>query len=198
MTSIAAARAAALGLGNVTTRVLDLERIEEPSGSYDVVLCREGLMLVPDPARAAREIHRVLRPGGRVAIAVWGPRAENPWLAVVFDVVSDQLGTPVPPPGLPHPFSLDDADRLAGLLSQAGLCDVVVHELPLPYHAASVDEWWERTTALAGPLAQKLASLPDNAAHALRARAGEAIDAYRTPAGLEIPGVSLVASAGRR
>ena len=78
MTSIAAARAAAIGLTNVTARVLDLERVDEPDGSYDVVLCREGLMFAPEPALAAREIRRVLRPGGRVALAVWGPRDAEP------------------------------------------------------------------------------------------------------------------------
>lgn len=154
-------------------------------------------MLVPDPAAAVREIGRVLRPGGRVVITVWGLREENPWLGVVFDVVSDQLGTPTPPPGLPHPFSLTDAGELADMLSAAGLADVVVSELATPYHAASVDEWWERTAALAGPLAQKLAALSPAAAQALRHRAGEAIGGYQTPAGLDIPGVSLVASARR-
>jgi ubiquinone/menaquinone biosynthesis C-methylase UbiE len=197
MTAIAAARAEGLGLRNVRTRVLDLERIDEPDASYDIVLCREGIMLVPDPGRAALEIRRVLRPGGRVALAVWGPRARNPWLAVVFDVVSAQLGAPVPPPGIPHPFSLDDADRLAGLLSEAGLTEVAVVEVPTPYHAASVDEWWERSCALAGPLAQRLASLPEADAQALRARAGDAISAYAAEDGLEIPGVTLIASARR-
>jgi SAM-dependent methyltransferase len=198
MTAIAASRATALGLRNVTTRVLDLEHIDAPDAGYDVVLCREGLMLVPDPAAAVSEIARVLRPGGRVVVTVWGPRAENPWLGVVFDVVTDQLGTPTPPPGLPHPFSLSDAGELAGLFEAAGLSDVGVSELPTPYHAASIDEWWERTAALAGPLAQKLAALPPAAAQALRRRADDAIGVYQTPAGLVIPGVSLVASARRR
>jgi SAM-dependent methyltransferase len=198
MTAIAAARAEARGLRNVSTRELDLEHIGEPGESYDVVLCREGLMLVPDPLQAAREIRRVLRPGGRVALAVWGPRERNPWLGVLFDAVSAQLGAPMPPPGLPGPFSLEDADRLAGLLSEAGLGDVEVSELPAPYHAATVDEWWTRTSALAGPLAQILAALPEPAAEALRARAREGIAAYETPTGLEIPGVSLIASATRR
>ncbi len=197
MTSIAAARADALGLRNVSTRVLDLERIDEPDASYDVVLCREGLMLVPDPAEGAREIRRVLRPGGRVALAVWGPRARNPWLGVVFDVVSAQLGAPMPPPGIPHPFSVDDPDKLAGLLSAAGLSEVVVDELSTPYHAASFEEWWERSSSLAGPLAQKLASLPPQAVQALHARAREAVSVYETPTGLEFPGVSLVAAARR-
>ncbi len=197
MTAIAAARADALGLHNVSTRELDLERIDEPDHSYDVVLCREGLMLVPDPARAVREIRRVLRPGGRVALSVWGPRERNPWLGVVFDSVTAELGVPTPPPGIPGPFSLEDADRLAGLLSDAGLGDVVVRALPTPYRAASVDEWWTRTCALAGPLAQRLAALPDHARNAVRARAREAISVYETPTGLEIPGLSLVAAAVR-
>jgi SAM-dependent methyltransferase len=194
MTSIAAARAAARGLTNVTTRVLDLEDVAEPDGSYDVVLCREGLMLTPDPARAAREIRRVLRPAGRAALAVWGPRDRNPWLGVVLDTVSAQLGAPVPPPGIPGPFSLDDAEELAGLLAGAELSDVVVTEIPAPLRAASFEEWWSRTCALAGPLAKLLASLPEDASTALRARAREASSAYETPDGLEFPGVTLLAS----
>ena len=197
MTAIAARRAEALGLANVATRVLDLERIEEQDASYDVVLCREGLMLVPDPALAAREMHRVLRPGGRVTVAVWGPRERNPWLGILFDTVSAQLGAPVPPPNVPHPFSLDDAGRLAHLLSRAGLSEVTVEEVPTPCDAVSAEEWWERTCVLAGPLAQKLAALPAPAAAALRTRAVDAIRAYETPTGLHIPGVTLVAVARR-
>jgi SAM-dependent methyltransferase len=195
MVAVAAGRARAAGLANVAGKVIDLEQIDEPDASFDVVLCREGLMLVPDPERGAREIRRVIRPGGRVAITVWGPRELNPWLGVVFEAVSEQLGMPMPPPGTPHPFSLSDAGRLAAILRGAGLDRVQVGELSVPCRAASVDEWWERTAALAGPLAGRLAALPPEAARALRQRAAEQIGAYRTPAGLEIPGVCLVATA---
>jgi ubiquinone/menaquinone biosynthesis C-methylase UbiE len=197
MTEIAAARAAASGLGNLSTRVLDLERIEKPDASYDVVLCREGLMFALDPAQAAGEIARVLRPGGRAVVAVWAARERNPWLGVVLDAVSAQTGAPVPPPGVPGPFALADPDRLAGLLAGAGLADVGVREVAVPLRVASVDEWWARTTALAGPLARVLGALPEPAARALQARAREAAGAFRTPAGLEFPGVTLLATARR-
>jgi ubiquinone/menaquinone biosynthesis C-methylase UbiE len=195
MTAIAAARATARGLDNTSTRVLDIERIEEPDGSYDVVLCREGLMFAAEPARAAAEIRRILRPGGRVALTVWGPRDRNPWLGVVFDAVTAQLGRPVPPPGVPGPFSLSDADALASLLADAGLVDVEVRELDVPLRAGSFDEWWARTAALAGPLAAILSALPDPALLAIRSRLEDAVDRYRTPAGLELPGVTLLATA---
>ena len=197
MTAIAAARAEDRGLTNVSARILDLEQIDEPDASYDVVLCREGLMFATDPAGAAAEIVRVLRPGGRAAIAVWGPRESNPWLGVLFDAAGAQLGRPVPPPGIPGPFSLDDSARLADLLSEAGLVEVVVSELPVPLRAGSFEEWWTRTSALAGPLAKMLAALPEAALEALRVRVREAVSPYQTDAGLEFPGLTLLA-AGRR
>ena len=197
MTAIAAARAAARGLANVSTCELDLEQLEQPDGTFDVVLCREGLMFAADPERAAREIGRVLRPGGRAAVAVWAARERNPWLGVVLTAVSAQLGQPVPPPGVPGPFSLDDPGQLAGIMTAAGLTDVAVGEVDVPLRAATFDEWMMRTTALAGPLAKRLESLPADAALALRARLEEAVRPYETPAGLEFPGVTLIAS-GRR
>jgi SAM-dependent methyltransferase len=154
-------------------------------------------MLVPDPARAVGEIARVLRPGGRVALSVWGPRAENPWLGVVFDAVSAQLGVLTPPPGIPGPFALDDRDLLAAVLAHPSLASVEIHDVPTPYLAVSAEEWWGRT-ALAGPLAQRLAALPEPAAKALFARAADALGPYETAAGLEIPGLALVAAAQRQ
>ncbi len=197
MTEIAAERASARGLGNVRTRVLDLEEIDEPAGRYDVVLCREGMMFATDPDRATSEIRRVLRPGGRLAVAVWGPRELNPWLGLVFDAVGAQLGRPVPPPGIPGPFSLADGDALVALLERGGLAEVTVRDVPVPLRAASFDEWWTRTCALAGPLAAILATLQPEDRDAITARLREAVDPYQTPDGLAFLGTSIVAT-GRR
>jgi SAM-dependent methyltransferase len=194
MTAIAAARAEGAGLRNVTTAVLDLEEIDQPDDSYDAVLCREGFMFAVDPAAAASELTRVLRPGGRAVLAVWGPREQNPWLGVVFDAVSAQIGAPIPPPGIPGPFAQSDAQRLHALLSDAGFAGVTVGEHPVPLHARSFDEWWSRTSALAGPLSNILAAMPSEVVDGIRNRLIEATREYETADGLEFPGLTLLAS----
>ena len=152
MTAIARRRAEALGLRNVRARDLDLEQIDEPDASYDVVLCREGLMLVPDPARAAREIAAGAAARRPRRARGLGAAGANPWLGVVFDAVSAQLGSPVPPPGIPGRSRSTIPAGSRGS-SRRGAFRREVRELPTPYRAASVEEWWTRTAALAGPLA---------------------------------------------
>ena len=198
MVAVAAARSEALGLANVRHRVLDLDAIDEPDAGYDVVLCREGLMFAADHARAAAEIHRVLRPGGRAAIAVWGPRADNPWLGLVLDTVSDQVGIPIPPPGLHGPFALESREKLDTILRGAGFADVAIGELPTPVRAGSFDEWWTRTLALAGPLAGIVSGLPEETRAAITERLRADVRPYETSDAIELPGLTLLAIAHRR
>jgi SAM-dependent methyltransferase len=197
MAAVAGARAAQLGLTNVRTAVRDLESIDEPDASFDVVLCREGLMFAVDPRRAASEIARVLRPGGRAGIAVWGPPEDNPWLTAVLDAVGEHLGMTLPPPGVPGPFSLSDATELAAVLADGGLSDVAVDRVAVPYGPLPVDVWWARTRDLAGPVAPILAGLPTDAQQAIEARAVDAIAPYTTDGRVELPGLTLVAAGTR-
>ena len=197
LTDIAARRARDAGLSNVYARVLDLEEIDEPDATVDVVLCREGLMFAVNPARAAAEVHRVLRPGGRFAASVWGPHTRNPWLALIMEAVAAEVGSPMPPPGIPGPFALEDADRLKRLLVDAGFAAVTVSELSVPLRAASLDEWWLRSSSLSGPISARLAAMPDEAKARLRNRLQEAVRPYEDSAGLQFPGLALVVSGKR-
>ncbi len=181
MVAVATERAAGRGLGHVHGRVIDLEEIAEPDGSFDAVLCRDGLMFAARHARAVAGMARVLRPGGRLAVAVWGPREANPWLGLAMDAVTDVTGFPVPPPGVPGPFALSDADHLRGLLVGAGLTDVAVDGVDVPMAMASFDAWWTRTLAVAGPLAQILAGLPAEQRQAIEDRARPRPGATRRP-----------------
>src|SRR5919108_5022128 len=82
MVDAARRHAARLGLTNVECRVLDAERLDLPDDAVDGVICRWGYMLMADPAAAFRETRRVLRPGGRLAFAVFTGPEENPWGAL--------------------------------------------------------------------------------------------------------------------
>jgi SAM-dependent methyltransferase len=198
MTAIAAARATSRGLVNVTTKTLDLEAIAESDASFDAVLCREGLMFAVDPDRAAGEIHRVLRKGGHLAVAVWGPQHDNPWLTLVLDAVSSVMGMQLPPPGMPGPFALQDRATLRGVLVDAGFLDVTIEAVPTPLRSPSFEQWWTRTAAIAGPVAAIIARLDADTSMALEDKLRRAVAPYLTSSGLELPGLTLLASAQRR
>src|SRR6201996_5863271 len=126
MLDVARGRAEMQGVTNVEFRQLELEWIDLPTADVDAVLCRWGIMLVVDSETAAREIRRVLKPGGRAALAVWDRPALNPWTTVAGDAMV-ALGFAQPPePGEPGMFKLAGDGALQGLLEGAGLVDVVV------------------------------------------------------------------------
>jgi SAM-dependent methyltransferase len=192
MTAIALERARNAELTNVTTRDLDIEHIDYPDSTFDAVLCREGLMLVPDPASAVREAHRILRPEGHAVFTVWGPRQRNPWLGTLFDAITAQLGMPFPPAGIPGPFALDDPGALDVLLGATGFDGVAVREIQTPMHVSSIDEWWSVVPSLAGAVSSLLASLPAEANAAIRAHVDAALAEFAAPDGYELPGVSVL------
>jgi SAM-dependent methyltransferase len=192
MTAIAADRVDRLNLRNVDVRQFDMEHIDAPDSSFDKALSREALMLVAEPKGAARETLRVLRPGGRAAFSVWGPPGSNPWLAALLDGLGAQLGAPVPPPGMPGPFSLSEPEALANVLLDAGFDDVEVHQVEAPMHVASLDEWWTVVPSLAGPVAALLASLPDDVTSGIRIHAESALADFADNGSYTIPGLSLV------
>ncbi len=154
------------------------------SPSNPLVPCRRSI------GSFARAVESPSRPGDH--------EPPNPWLGLVLDAVSAQIGRPVPPPGRPGPFALDNPGILRGLLTAAGFSQVNVTDMAAPMRIDSFDEWWRRTPALAGPLAHILAdmSAEDSAALAIRVR--EAVRPYqKAHGGLEFPGLALVASGSR-
>ena len=199
MVAIADARAAKLpdtdGKSSVSARVIDLEDIDLPDSSFDIVVCREGMMFALDPAQAAREVARVIRPGGRVAISVWGPRVRNPWLGVLTDAVQEHTGAPVPPPGIPGPFSLSADGALANVLAAAGFQQIRIEEIDVPTHDASFEDYWHLRTALAGPLKGLIQGLAPVQQAALKETAHARLAPYQSPNGLTIPGLAYLATA---
>ena len=91
-----AQRLAAQGLDNVDCARMDAEALKAEDGVFDRAICALGLMYLPDPEQALREIQRALKPGGRLAVTVWGERRNCGW-AEIFPIVDAQVASEVCP-----------------------------------------------------------------------------------------------------
>ncbi len=101
MLDAARARAQELGLRNVEFKSINAEWIDLPVASVDAVLCRWGYMLMADPGAALSETRRVLRSGGRLALAVWDDATRNPWLTLPAALFAERGLIPAPVPARP-------------------------------------------------------------------------------------------------
>ena len=185
------------GHGTITVDRIDACEVPLPSESIDVVVFRMGLMLIPTPEVALTEIRRVLRPGGRVGIAVWGTAQANPWMtsvgmaAMMHGLV--QGGPPVGPGG---PFSLADPERLRGLLRAAGFTDVSVATIDSTKLYEDPRRHVEVVGALSPPLAAALRAASDEQRTAVLRTVGELTAQYREGNGVRLPSSALLALAG--
>lgn len=181
------------GFGNVEVAVIDTSAIDLPDGSFDVVVCRMGLMFTPDPAAALGEIHRVLRAGGRFAALTWAGIEHNPWMTCVgMAAMANGLVAGSPPVGPGGIFSLGDPNHLAALVGDAAFVQVVVEELPTTFESESIDSHIERVSALAGPLAAAFARATPAQLAAVRQTAAQLAAEHIDERGVALPGRAIL------
>jgi len=195
----ARARAIKLGLANVEFQVLNAEWIDLPLASVDAVLCRWGYMLLADPGAALGETRRVLRPNGRVALAVWDRLSSNPWALLPAQELIARGLAPAPDPAAPRtpgPFALGDASLVRELLEQAGFTEVHVEALELIRRHTSFAELWDTTLDLSRPFHDAVLSRPAAEMAEIEVSLAERFAPFTAADGtLEIPARTLVASA---
>jgi SAM-dependent methyltransferase len=195
MVQIARRRGAELGLANVQYRVIDAERVELDADSVDGVLCRFGYMLMADPAAAFAETRRVLRPGGRLALAVWGAPERNPWVTIGLGLLVERGHMPPPEPGAPSPFAIASEDRVRALLEGAGFTAVRTDEVSVRFAFRDLDDYMTYATDMGGPAALVLPGLPEDERAVLKTQLGAAFAPFSAAVGYEIPGIALCAVA---
>jgi SAM-dependent methyltransferase len=196
MVEAAREHAAELGVENVELRPMQAEWIDLPAASVDGVLSRFGYMLLVDPEAALRETRRVLKPGGKVALAVWAPLQDNPWMGVVRETLEAAGLAPPVPPGQPGPFSLSAPGAVEELLATAGFDDVAVTPLDLRFEPPSIDAWWDYMMETSPSLTDVVRDLAPAEHYKLRDAVDAGYAAYvRDDGSLQLPARVLAAAA---
>jgi len=186
MIEVARRRAAEQQVSNVTFQRMDAETLDLPDATFDVVLCSLGLMYVPDAQRALREWRRVLKPGGRVAIAVWGKRANCGW-SPVFPIVEAEVESDV----CPLFFALGEPDTLAQLCADSGFERVTQRRIPTILSYADAEVACD-AAFVGGPVALAWSRFDAEVRARARARYKHAIEPWRRHQGYRIPGEFVV------
>jgi SAM-dependent methyltransferase len=183
MVSVARARATELGLRNVEFRVINAESIALPVASIDAVLCRWGYMLMVDPVAAFVETRRVLKAGGRVALAVWAEPEANPWLVIPNRVLIEHGLMERPEADAPGAFALSDPDRLRTLLEDAGFTDIAIETVDLAWEEPDFDNWWDRHLSMS-PSGAAVRAAPPEVLREVAAEVAERLGMHRTASSL--------------
>jgi ubiquinone/menaquinone biosynthesis C-methylase UbiE len=134
MLSVAKQRAIPLGLHNVIEfKEGDIETIDLPSSTFDAVLCRWGLMFLPDLKAGLSNVYRSLVEGGHFAAAVWASPAQDTLIATTMNTVMKDTNTAPPPPGTPGPFSLSDENSLKNSFMMSGFTNLAIERMNVSF-----------------------------------------------------------------
>ena len=191
MVDAARQRASERQLSNVSFARMDAETLSLPDASFDVALCALGLMYVPDAEQAVREMRRVLRPGGRMVIAVWGERSRCGWWPV-FPIVEAEVASEV----CPLFFRLGEKGALAHLCADAKFEAIEQRRIAPTLSYADADEACN-AAFVGGPVALAWSHFDDEVRSRVCARYVEAIEPWRANQGYGIPGEFVIVSAER-
>jgi len=174
---------------------MDGEKLDLADASFDAVLCRLGLMYMPNPVTALREWRRALRAGGRVAVAVFSTPDRNTWGDIPASIIRRRAQLPSPVPGQPGPFSLGGPGVLEGLFRQAGFANPEDRAVPAPLRMASAAEYVQVAREAFGGFNVMMAHLPPHERESVWNEVEFSMRSFESPSGFEVPGECLIGAA---
>ena len=197
MLAIARRRARLRGSRNVEFRRGDISRVR--LRRFDRIVSRFGLMFVEDvPATLAR-LRGLLKPGGRIALAVWAPLDRNAAFRIRAEVSRPFLAEPPPhPEAVPGPMRLGRAGWLAQLLRDAGFTGIHTDGVHTPFTYRDEEDYFAVNFTTPGPSQALYDSLDDAQRASLRRQLAQRLRPYRSGALLRLPGLAWVVSGRRR
>lgn len=178
-------------------QVMDGEHLELPDASFDRVLSRLGLIYFPDRPKALKEIYRVLKPGGRVALASFSEPAANPFFEIPITIIRRRAHLSAPAPGSPGPFSMGSRDVMEGALRQAGFGEIETRVIAAPLRFTTADECLRFEQESFGALHKMLAGVSDEERTATWEEIRQALRRLENTGGFESRSELLVGAATR-
>jgi SAM-dependent methyltransferase len=149
------------GLANIAFRQADAEHLPFSDATFEVVTSRIGAMYFVDAQRALSEIRRVLKPGGRVALTVWGPTDQGTYVMSMVGPFLRRVTAPEEGPDAPQPLRYAQPGVLGGELERAGFLKVNEGHrvIPAPW-PGTPEEYWQQFYEVAVPFQPLFDSLP--------------------------------------
>ena len=194
MLAFAEARARAAGLSNVSFVEADIDGLELAPASLDVVLSRATMMYASNPLETLRRLHTALRPGGRLAVAVWAT-PDRVAFATPVAVMIEALGIE-PPAGGPGPFALGSDGALRDLVREAGFTDVVAATALAVYQTATAEACTQWIRDVAPPIAELIADQPESVQQDVWDRVTRSWAPFQGPGGaVRLPCTAICVSA---
>jgi len=194
---VAAARRATthLGLTNLQFDVAYTHDLPFQADTFDAVVSRFGVMFFPSPVDAVREILRVLKPGRKLALAVWHFAERNPFFYTVQRVIEQYVDSPLPAPDAPDAFRFASPGKLRNVLGEAGAMAPSERLLQFTIQApVSVEDFWALRCEMSEKLREKLATLSSEQLNEVKRQSLEALRFYSTARGMSFPAEVLLVS----
>ncbi len=186
------------GLNNVEFHEMDAEAPDLPEESFDAILCRFGLMYLPDLPGALAKLRLLLLPGGHFAAVVWGPAEKVPFSRIAIEAARRALGTAAPAPGKPGPFNLGDIQPLTNVFIQAGFVEISVEPLAITVEYPSAEVYFDERLATSVPFRKAVAGASAEQQEEIRRIAEAELEPFRAAeGGFRIPNEALCV-VGRR
>ncbi|HEU4791230.1 MAG TPA: class I SAM-dependent methyltransferase [Flavobacterium sp.] len=161
MLEVAQENAKKRGIKNFETIVCDVSELPFADNTFDAISCRFGFMFFPDMLLAIKEMTRVLKPGGKIATAVWNIPEKNFWITATMGSIGKNIEIPPPPPGAPGMFRCSKAGFMSDLFSQAGLKNISENEVTGKLNCKTTDVYWSLMNDVAAPVVAALSKTDD-------------------------------------
>lgn len=152
MLEIAKKTATEKRLQNIEFATCDAGELPFQNESFDAVSCRHGFMYFPDMQLAAKEMMRVLKPGGRIAATVWSGPEKNNWVTTIMSALKNHFSMPAPPPNAPSIFRCSQPNKMTGIFKNAGFKNIVQKEISEKVKFKNAEEYWNFHNDVSAPV----------------------------------------------